>query len=161
MIPKRQIVTLSLIFLGTFCTIKAQRNKAILKVSVVKKGDAGHAAVASFDDRLSIHIIGRNDGKMSPKEYATMLAGAFADRKYTDKPMYITVTYEKRDKSGETRAIIFMDGISDKTKEGYEFFTPEQIGASIKTITHIHVARHGDKHVIKSKVSNTNAIVIN
>ena len=157
MTSKKQIMALSLIFLGAFGTIKAQETHEILKAPVVKKGNAGDAAVASNDDRLAIHIIGRNDGNMSPKKYARMLANAFADRKYTDKPMYITVTYEKRNTAGETQAIIYMDGGDYKTKEGYNVFTPEQIGHAIKTISNIHVMKHGDKHVIKMTAPILNA----
>lgn len=155
--PKRQIITLSLIALCAFGTIKAQDTNAKIKAPIVKKGDAGDATFASYNDRLAIHIIGRNDGKMPPKKYATMLANAFADPKYTDKPMYITVTYEKRDTAGETQAVIYMDGGDYKTKEGYNIFTPEQIGQAIKTISNIHVVKHGDKHVIKEAVPLLNA----
>lgn len=118
---------------------------------MVKKGDAGDAAVASNDDRLAIHVTGRHGASMPTKKYATMLANAFADRKYTDKPMYITVTYSERDEEGETFATIYMDGGRYRTKEGYNVFTPEQIGAAIKIISNIHVVRHGNKHVIKDK----------
>ena len=106
MSTKRQIAILSIVVLGLFSTIKAQETHGILKAPIVKKGNAGDAAVASNNDRLAIHIIGRNDGNMPTQKYATMLANAFADRKYTDKPMYITATYEKRDTAGETQAII-------------------------------------------------------
>lgn len=146
---KTQIITLSLVAFCAFSAINAQDTEAKISAPVVKKGDAGDATLASYNDRLAIHIIGRNDGNMSPRKYATMLANAFADMKYTDKPMYITVTYEKRDTAGETQAIIYMDGSDYKTKEGYNVFTPEQIGQAIKTISNIHVVKHGDKHVIK------------
>lgn len=149
MSTKRQIATLSLIVLGAFGTIKAQDTKTKINAPIIKKGHAGDAAIASNDDRLAIHIIGRNDGNLPPKKYATMLANAFADRKYTDKPMYITVTYEKRDTAGETQAIIYMDGGDYKNKDGYNVFTPEQIGSAIKTISNIHVVRHGERHIIE------------
>lgn len=116
---------------------------------IVKKGNAGDAGVASNNDRLSIHIIGRKDTKRSPKEYAIILANAFADRKFTDHPVYITVTYENRNTSGQTLASIFMDGGRYKTNEGHNVFTPEQIGKSIKAICKRYVEIYGDKHIIK------------
>ena len=74
MITKRQIATLSLVVLGVFSSIKAQEANEILKAPVVKKGNAGDAAVASNDDRLAIHVTGRKDANMPTQKYATMLA---------------------------------------------------------------------------------------
>ncbi len=176
---KTKIATLSLIALASFGTLKAQSSndnllafnnaskaktelktkKAVMNAPVVKQGDAGDATLASYDDRLAIHITGRNDANMPTEKYATMLAGAFADRKYTDKPMYITVTYSERDQEGETFATIYMDGSRYKTKDGYNVFTPEQIGKAIKTISNTHVTRHGDKHVIKSNTPSTSLVL--
>lgn len=45
---KRQIETLSLVVFGLFGTMKAQNTDTNLKSPIVKKGDAGDAAVASY-----------------------------------------------------------------------------------------------------------------
>tara|TARA_R110000796_G_scaffold96719_1_gene203208 strand:- start:670955 stop:671512 length:558 start_codon:yes stop_codon:yes gene_type:complete len=135
----------------------------VINSPVIFEGDAGDATLASYSKRLSIHIIGRNEGKMSAEEYSKILANAFADRKFTDKPMYITVTYEERDEDGKTLASIYMDGLSYKTKEGYNLFTPEQIGGAgaIQAIGNIFVERHGDKNVLKDGVSPTLIVGLN
>ncbi|KYG79359.1 hypothetical protein AWW67_13370 [Roseivirga seohaensis] len=137
--------------------------KQVMNSPVIFEGDAGDATLASYDKKMAIHIIGRNEGKMSAEEYAKLLANAFADRKFTDKPMYITVTYEERDEDGKTLASIYMDGLSYKTKEGYNLFTPEQIGGAgaIQAIGNIFVERHGDQNVLKDGVSPTLIVGLN
>lgn len=129
----------------------------VVNSPVMFEGSAGDAALASNHKKLAIHIIGRNEGKMPAEEYAKILANAFADRKFTDKPMYITVTYEQGDVPGNTVAAIFMDGVRYKTKEGYNLFTPEQIGGAgaIQTLGNIFVEKHGDKNVLKEGISPT------
>jgi hypothetical protein len=77
--------------------------------------------------------------------------------------MYITVTYEERDEDGKTLAGIYMDGIPYETKEGYNLFTPEQIGGAgaIQALGNIFVERHGDKHVLKDGVNPTLIVSLN
>jgi hypothetical protein len=117
--------TIEFFYIFDVCRSGANSPPKTVDRPMVKKGDAGDAAVASNDDRLAIHVTGRHGASMPTKKYATMLANAFADRKYTDKPMYITVTYSERDEEGETFATIYMDGGRYRTKEGYNVFTPE------------------------------------
>jgi hypothetical protein len=166
---KKNVVALSIATLGVFGikTSYSSNNSASVPESslmvnveiqemeafmspIVKKGDAGMAAVASNNNRLAIHVTGRNGGNMSAKDYAVALANAFADRRYTDKPMRITVTYNNRDQAGDTFATIYMDGGRYKTKEGIQAFMPEQILEAIQLICDIHVARHGNNHIIES-----------
>ncbi|MHA7099541.1 hypothetical protein [Roseivirga pacifica] len=137
--------------------------KQVLTSPVIFEGEPGDAILASNYKKMSIHVIGRNEGNMSAEEYAKLLANGFADRKFTDKPMYITVTYEERDEDGKTLAGIYMDGIPYETKEGYNLFTPEQIGGAgaIQALGNIFVERHGDKHVLKDGVNPTLIVSLN
>jgi hypothetical protein len=144
---------IALLFFMFIIGVEAQSSLSkTMNRPIVKKGNNGEVLKASYGDRLAIHVIGRNDSKKSPKKYATILANAFANRKYTDNPIYITVTYEKRNKAGHTLAIIYMDGSRYKTKQGYNVFTPEQIGKAIRLITKRYVEIYGSRYVIKKGV---------
>jgi len=125
--------------------------KAAMNAPAVKAGSVIDAENASENGRLAIHIYGAKGSKMSAEQYAKTLANAFADRKYTDKPMYITVTHEENDKFPRTAAVIFMNG-NDYFKNGTGTFTPEQIGGAIQIITSDFVAKHGSALIIPENV---------
>ena len=132
-------------------------NENNLTSPVVNKGTVGEAVVASRTGKMAIHIFVGTEGKMSGDAYAKILANAFADRKYTDKPMYIKVTHDgpqsggegeqKPLKEGPTTAMIFMDGVQ-YTYNNVGVFTPEEIGGAVQIISNDFVAKHGDDLII-------------
>ena len=132
-------------------------NENNLTNPIVSKGTVGEAVAASRNGKMAIHVFVGTEGKMSGEEYAKILANAFADRKYTNKPMYIKVTHNdpkegevndgSRHKDGPTIAVIFMDGAQWSYKN-VDVFTPEEIGGAVQIIGNDFVEKHGDDLVI-------------
>ncbi len=141
-------------------------NENNLTNPVANKGTVGEAVAASRNGKMAIHIFVGTEGKMSGDAYAKILANAFADRKYTDKPMYIKVTHngpqpgeegeQKPLKEGPTTAMIFMDG-ARYSYNGVGVFTPEEIGGAVQIIGNDFVSKHGDDLIIPE---NTKPILI-
>jgi len=118
---------------------------------IVLAGDVGDAIDASRGDKFAIHISGGELSQKSAKEYAKVLANAFADRRFTDKPMYITVTHEETSKERASLAIVYMDGVRYSYND-VATFTPEQVGGAIKIISNDFVDEHGNHLVLPEDV---------
>lgn len=123
-----------------------------LHAPAVYAGDVDDADDASLNKRMAIHVSGGKQGKMSAESYAKILANAFANREFTDKPMYITVTHEETGKDRGTGAVIYMDGVTYRYN-GISAFTPEQIGGAIDIIAEDFVDKHGMHLVLPENVS--------
>ncbi len=125
-----------------------------LNAPVVKQGDFNDVYEASKGKRLAIHVYGGEKGDRSAEENAKILANAFADRRFTDKPMYITATYEESGKDQVTAVAIYMDGVR-YSKAGTSAFLPRQVGGAIDVIAEEFVDEHGNHLVIPEGVTPT------
>ncbi|MEO1253535.1 MAG: hypothetical protein AAFY41_01435 [Bacteroidota bacterium] len=134
--------------------VEANTVASRLNAPVVKPGNHNDVYEASKGKRLAIHIRGGKQGERSALETAKILANAFADRRFTDKPMYITATYEESGKDQPTGVSIFMDGVR-YSKNGVGGFLPRQVGGAIDIIAEDFVDEHGNHLVIPEGVEPT------
>ncbi|MAE86204.1 MAG: hypothetical protein CMB80_25950 [Flammeovirgaceae bacterium] len=126
-----------------------------LNAPVVEPGGDNEAYEASKGKKLAIHVYGGEQGERSAYENAKILANAFADRRFTDKPMYVTAVYEETGLDQRTGIIIYMDGVRySKMVENKSIrtFTPRQVGGAIDLIAEDFVDKHGNHLVIPEGV---------
>lgn len=123
---RQKIATLSLIALGAFGTLKAQKSNDNLlafndkvkttKITdnndapVLKEGHSGQAQTISIKkSALVIHISGGTNAKYSAEQYGKMLQIMFKDPKRTKNPTNISVLFEESDRKG-TKLMVFSNG---------------------------------------------------
>ncbi|MDW3210299.1 MAG: hypothetical protein R8N23_10555 [Reichenbachiella sp.] len=126
-----------------------------LNAPIVKSGRSNDASEASKAGKLAIHIYGGEKAERSAEENAKILANAFADRRFTDKPMYITATHEETGEERETLVTIYMDGVrysKNINSKIVNAFSPRQIGGAIDIIAEEFVDEHGNHLVIPENV---------
>ncbi|MEQ9230482.1 MAG: hypothetical protein RIF46_07340 [Cyclobacteriaceae bacterium] len=118
---------------------------------VVQPGSFSDAIDASSNGRLSIIVYGGTQDERSAMENAKILANAFADRRFTDKPMYITAVHKETGDDVFTTVAIYMNGVR-YSKNNMSTFTPHQVGGAIDIIAEDFVDEHGNHLVIPEGV---------
>lgn len=119
-----------------------------LKSPVIVEGTESKTLRTSATNGVSIFVYGGKQAERSAKENAKILANAFADTKFTDKPIYITAVHKETDKDQPTVVRIYMNGLK-YTKNNANSFTPRQVGGGIDVIMEDYVKKYGDKLIIK------------
>ncbi|RBW59546.1 hypothetical protein DS884_07370 [Tenacibaculum sp. E3R01] len=176
---KKQLATLSLIALSAFGTLKAQTSNdnllafndvskaktektapASMNAPVVKEGNSNTAYMASKNKRIAIYVFGGTQGERTAAENAKILASAFADRRFTDKPMYITAVHREINEDQPSYVKIFMDG-KTYTKNNAATFTPRQVGGGIDVIAEDFVDDHGNHLIIPERVQPIKVATLN
>jgi hypothetical protein len=125
-----------------------------MNAPMVLSGTSNDAWDASRGKRLSVLVYTGQKSEMSGEEIAKTVANAFADRRFTDKPMYITAVHEKVDDDRLPSVVIFMDGVR-YSKNDVGVFTPRQVGGAIDIIAEDFVSKHGSHLVIPEGVEPT------
>lgn len=176
---KKKIATLSLIALGAFGTLKAQssndnllvfnnasgaKTEVVAPVSmnapVVKEGNSKTAYFASENKRIAIYVYGGKQAERTAEQNAKILANAFADRRFTDKPMYITAIHRETGENQPTYIRIYMNG-KTYSKNNADAFTPRQVGSGIDVIAEDFVDEHGNHLVIPERVQPVKVATLN
>ena len=132
-------------------TPSASVDTKALIAPVLQPGDPFDARQASHGKRLAIHVYGGTQDERSALDNAKILANAFADRRFTDKPMYITAVYEETGENKPTTVAVYMDGVR-YSKGGTSTFTPRQVGGAIDIIAEDFVDENGNHLVIPEGV---------
>ena len=144
-----RIVVLGSFFLFNLSISLGQTSKSKkLQSPVIIEGTETKTAKTSRNNGLSIFVYGGKKSERDAKENAQILANAFADRKFTDKPIYITAVYTETYKEQPTVVRIYMNGLK-YTKNNANEFLPRHVGGGIDVIMEDYVKKYGDKLIIK------------
>ncbi|MEM9298129.1 MAG: hypothetical protein AAGA64_07040 [Bacteroidota bacterium] len=127
--------------------VKRMLSSHYLKEPLVKEGTLGEASILSARrDALAIFLKGGETGLN--KKVAETLAPAFANRTYTDKPMYIIIIYGAA--GGDADATIYFNGKMVSVEE------TKNLGKMIDAICEAYVKDYGNHLVIPSDRTSNN-----
>jgi hypothetical protein len=118
-------------------TTKLDNYKGNSSNPFVTEGKYSDATNLSYHEKLLvIYISGAKGSKLKPEtytaqQYAEILQKAFANPKYTDKPVNIMVVFNNTEEIGSTTAHVLINGEKWKTKDGRSIFAPGLIAKHI------------------------------
>lgn len=119
-------------------------DKTILMAPHVEHGGSGDAqALSDIHNTVGLYVRGGSDGQA--KKAAGLLASAFADRRYTDKPLNIVVVYG--DAGGDAETTVYFDGNA-------EYLMPlADTGKKLDAINEAFVGKFGNDLVLPESVT--------